>query len=158
MSNLLSIFKPKSISADEVITYLCEQIVLPTTVLRNSTYEVNEKERRVQNALVKQFEEIYGKDNVHKEYAIGGFWNMRSDIDLFDGKIGIELKVAEQLKSAAGAERLLGQTIYYARRKYGAQNFIVVIVGKEKEYDASMKELESIIKEHGVQFVYLTTK
>jgi hypothetical protein len=78
---------------------------------------------------------------------------MKCDIDLFHGKIGIELKVAEQLKSASNVERLMGQVVYYMKKQYGS-NFIVFVAGKPKEYDASMQEIEGIINSLGARFVY----
>ena len=112
------------------------------------------KEGKVQNNILKQLQVIYGAENVQKEYSIGGYWGMRSDLDLFDGKIGIELKIAEQLKKATNVERLIGQTIYYTKRKYSYGNLIVLVVGKEKEYDASMREIENIINSIGGRFIY----
>lgn len=137
-----------------VIASLHEQITLPSSILREPKYAGESKEGKVQNNLLKQLQAIYGTDNVQKEYSIGGYWGMRSDLDLFDGEIGIELKIAEQLKKATNVERLMGQTIYYTKRKYSYGNLIVLVVGKETEYDASMKEIENIINNIGGYFIY----
>ena len=75
-------------------------------------------------------------------------------MDLFKGQIGIELKIAEQLKSAANVERLIGQVVLYTKNQYQPNNFIVLVVGKEKEYNSSMKEIENIVTKLGVKFVY----
>ena len=139
---------------DSVIVSLSNQIILPSSILRDPKYIGESKEGKVQNNILKQLQVIYGAENVQKEYSIGGYWGMRSDLDLFDGKIGIELKIAEQLKKATNVERLIGQTIYYTKRKYSYGNLIVLVGGKEKEYDASMREIENIINSIGGHFIY----
>ena len=103
--------------------------------------------------MFEELKKIYGQSNVNTEFSVGGHWGMKSDVDLFHGKIGIELKVAEQLKSASNVERLIGQVVYYMKKQYG-NNFIVLVAGKSKEYDASMQELEEIINSLGAKFVY----
>ena len=44
--------------------------------------------------------------------------------------------------------------MYYTKRKYGKGNLIVLVVGKRKEYDASMKEIETIVTELGANFIF----
>ena len=141
------------ISLEDVVTTLRERITLPSSVLRESQYTRPTKEEKVQNSLFGQLKEIYGQSNVNTEFSVGGHWGMKSDIDLFHGKIGIELKVAEQLKTASNVERLVGQVVYYMKKQYN-NNFIVLVAGKPKEYDASMQELEEIINSLGAKFIY----
>lgn len=144
----------KDITVTNVKNVLKNKIILSPSVLKETQYQGDTKEGRVQKNILKQLCEIYGKEKVQKEYNVGGYWGMRCDIDLFDGKIGIELKVAEQLKKSTQVERLIGQAVYYSRRKYEDSNLIVLVVGKKKEYDASMKEIEAIITDLGVNFIY----
>ena len=103
--------------------------------------------------MFEELKKIYGQSNVNTEFSVGGHWGMKCDLDLFHGKIGIELKVAEQLKSASNVERLMGQVVYYMKKQYGS-NFIVFVAGKPKEYDASMQEIEGIINSLGARFIY----
>ena len=138
----------------EEIANKLKRMSLPTSILRATQYVGESKEGKVQKNILNQLRKKYGRDNVTAEYNIGGHWGMWSDIDLFDGTVGIELKVAEQLTKAANVERLIGQTVYYTRRKYTTGNLIVVIVGRRKEYDAAMKELQTIITEIGAIFIY----
>ena len=140
-------------SVDDVVIILRDKITLPSSILRSTTYVGEAKEKRVQKNLFGQLNEIYGQSNVNTEFSVGGHWGMKSDIDLFHGKIGIELKVAEQLKSASNVERLVGQVVYYMKKQYN-NNFIVLVAGKPKEYDASMQELEEIINSLGAKFIY----
>lgn len=157
LSNILSqtnrSIQTSQISMDDVAIVLRDKIILPTTILRSTTYVGETKEKRVQNNLLAQLKELYGQSNVNTEFSVGGHWGMKCDLDLFHGKIGIELKVAEQLKSASNVERLIGQVVYYMKKQYG-NNLIVVVAGKAKEYDASMQELEEIINSLGAKFIY----
>ena len=140
-------------SVDEVVIVLRDKITLPSSILRSTTYQGESKEKRVQNNLFDQLKGIYSQSHVNTEFSVGGHWGMKCDIDLFHGKIGIELKVAEQLKSASNVERLMGQVVYYMKKQYGS-NFIVFVAGKPKEYDASMQEIEGIINSLGARFIY----
>ena len=141
------------VTTNDIALILRNKIILPTTILRSTTYVGETKEKRVQNNLLVQLKELYGQSNVNTEFSVGGHWGMKCDLDLFHGKIGIELKVAEQLKSASNVERLIGQVVYYMKKQYG-NNLIVVVAGKAKEYDASMQELEEIINSLGAKFIY----
>lgn len=136
-----------------LICILQNKITLPSSVLRESQYTRPTKEEKVQKILFEELKKIYGQSNVNTEFSVGGHWGMKSDVDLFHGKIGIELKVAEQLKSASNVERLIGQVVYYMKKQYG-NNFIVLVAGKSKEYDASMQELEEIINSLGAKCIY----
>lgn len=153
MGILSTILGTKNVTADYVITTLSVDMTLPTTILRSTAY-VESKEAKVQNNLLKQLKSIYGDQNVQEQFSIGGCWGLKSDLDLFKGQIGIELKIAEQLKSAANVERLIGQVVLYTKNQYQPNNFIVLVVGKEKEYNSSMKEIENIVTKLGVKFVY----
>jgi hypothetical protein len=153
MGLLSTILGSKNVTVDQVITTLSEDITLPSTILRSTIYQGESKEKRVQNKLFDQLKGIYGQNNVNTEFSVGGHWGMKCDLDLFHGKIGIELKVTEQLKSASNVERLMGQVVYYMKKQYG-NNLIVLVAGKPKEYDASMQELEGIINSLGARFIY----
>ena len=153
MGLLSTILGSKNVTVDQVITTLSEDITLPSTILRSTIYQGESKEKKVQNKLFDQLKGIYGQNNVNTEFSVGGHWGMKCDLDLFHGKIGIELKVAEQLKSASNVERLMGQVVYYMKKQYG-NNLIVLVAGKPKEYDASMQEIEGIINGLGARFIY----
>ena len=95
-----------------LILILFKKPILSPSILRETQYVGESKEGKIQKNILKQLQDIYGKEKVQKEYNVGGYWGMRCDVDLFDGKIGIELKVAEQLKKSANVERLIGQAVY----------------------------------------------
>ncbi len=125
---------------------------LQNIVVKKTQYTT---EKNVENIISTQLEVPY-KDKIHQQYGIGGFLALRIDIDINDGQVGIELKLAKELNSS-NIERLLGQVLYYSKRKY-KENLIVLIVGNEKEYDQTIRELKSIIIEQGVKFFYLNTQ
>lgn len=140
-------------TTEDVVRTIKDNISFSPSVLRESdTYD--SKENKVQRSIAKQLENIYGKNLIDSEYSIGGHKGMRCDVDIANGAVGIELKVAEQLRSAAHIERLVGQVVYDCWIRYKTGNFIVVVVGKEKENDAPMQELAEIIRSLGAQFIY----
>lgn len=139
---------------DTLRQFLEEEIIFSPSILRSTQYSGESKEKRVQKSLFKQLIAQYGKDNITTEYAVGGHWKMAIDVDMFNGTFGIELKVAEQLiKSATNVERLLGQVVYYNKRRYNG-NMFVMVVGKSVEYNASIKELGEFIEELGARFIF----
>ena len=114
-------------------------------------------EKKVEKIIFDQLEILY-KDQVHRQYNIQGYLGLKCDIDLGDGQVGIELKLANQLSnSSSNIERLLGQVLYYSKRTY-KENLIVIVVGLEKEYDLKMKELQNIVEEQKVYFYFLVVK
>lgn len=144
----------KEPTIESLIQYLEEEVVFPSSLLRATQYSGESKEKRVQRSLFKQLIDKYEKYNVTTEYAVGGHWKMAIDVDMFNGTFGIELKVAEQLiNSATNVERLLGQVIYYNKRRYHG-NMIVLVVGKSTEYNSAIKELAEFINELGVHFIF----
>lgn len=143
----------EGLNTEDVFLTLRNTISVSSSVLRENYFGDN-KETKSQRTIVKQLKEVYGKEQITTEYHIGGYKGMRCDIDIANGSIGIELKVAEQLRTAAQVERLIGQVVYDMWRRYHQGNFIVVVVGKEKENDAPMQELAQIIQNLGARFLF----
>jgi len=112
-------------------------------------------EKKVEKIIYEQLDVLY-KDKVHRQYNIQGFLGLKCDLDIGDGQVGIELKLANQLHTTT-IERLLGQVLYYSKRTY-KENLIVIVVGLEKEYDQKLRELKNIIEEQNAKFFYLTVK
>ena len=112
-------------------------------------------EADVERVIAKQMIEEFGSENVKRQYAVGGFLNLKCDIDLYDGQCGIELKLAKQLSSATNLQRVLGQVYYYSQRRYKDTGLILLIVGTKEELDPNLKELKSYVEKiEGVHFVY----
>ena len=135
------------------------------SVSRDSVFETLEKckikkvdytdEKNVQKKISDYLDEYY-TNKIHREYNVGGFLGLKIDIDINDGKVGVEIKILKSLNSSS-YERLLGQVIYYKKRKY-EENLIILVVGTSSEYKENVqkiKELSDIIEDLDVKFLYL---
>jgi hypothetical protein len=113
-------------------------------------------EKKVEGVIVKYLNDSIGR--AHSQYNIGGYLGLKVDIDLGDGQVGIELKLAKELVgNATNIERLFGQVVYYSKRKY-KDKLVVLVVGNESENTQVVKEIEKFITELGVFFHYITVK
>ena len=116
-------------------------------------------EADVERIVAKQMVEEFGSENVKRQYAVGGFLNLKCDIDLYDGQCGIELKLAKQLSNATNLQRVIGQVFYYSQRRYKNTGLILLIVGTKEELDPNLKELKSFVEQiPGVHFMYKQAK
>ncbi len=86
-------------------------------------------------------------EDVHPQYNIGGYLGLKIDIDIGNGKVGVEVKLADSLlKSAAEIQRLIGQSIYYQKKRY-LDNLIIAIVGRREDLeDPMLKETYSFLE------------
>jgi hypothetical protein len=112
------------------------------------------EETDIQVKLLSKFGEYFGA--AQKEYAIGGPYDLKIDIDVADGKFGIELKLFSRLISSSHeTTRAIGQAYIYSKRKYNNQNFLFVVYGFEEDKNHSkLKEFEKIIKEFNGHFYF----
>lgn len=133
-----------------VIDIQVETVVneINSMVIKKTLYT---SEKKVEDFICAELSNTIGR--AHSQYNIGGYLGLRVDIDLGDGQVGIELKLAKELSAANNIERLFGQVIYYSKRVY-KDKLIVVVVGSDKEYTQIVKEVEKFINELGVTFVY----
>ena len=116
-------------------------------------------EKAVEKEIVKQLSESFGSENVNAQYAVGGFLNLKCDIDVYDGQCGIELKVAKQLNNATALQRVIGQLVYYSQRRYKDTGLILLVVGTQAELNAKLKELRDFVEQiPGVHFMYKQTE
>lgn len=133
----------KTIEASDVIAILNE---IKITEAQYTT------EKNIEKIISDKIDDYY---DVHRQYNIGGFLGLKIDIDVNES-VGIELKLAKEL-TTTNIERLLGQVLYYSRRKYKSK-LIVVIVGSAKEANSRIiEELQDIIEEQDVNFYFLKT-
>lgn len=96
---------------------------------------------------------IFGKERVHRQYSVGGFLALKTDIDIGNGQVGIELKIADNL-SATDMQRLIGQVVYYRRRFYN-NNLLLFIVSKST-INPTIKELKDFVEELGTTVIFTT--
>ncbi|MCB9230095.1 MAG: hypothetical protein H6581_00405 [Bacteroidia bacterium] len=94
---------------------------------------------------------ILGRENIHRQFNIGGFLGLKSDIDVGNGKVGLELKIADNL-NATEMQRVIGQVTYYKRRFY-QDNLILLIAGKT-EISSTLNELVSFINDLEISVIY----
>jgi hypothetical protein len=104
-------------------------------------------EKECEQTILKHLRTKSGYSNVHQQYSVGGNLALKIDLDI-DERIGVEIKLAEQLiENASNAQRLLGQVLYYSKRKYQS-NVIVLVIGQSKlKNDPLIKELSSLIEQ-----------
>jgi hypothetical protein len=75
------------------------------------------------------------------------------DLDIGNGKVGIELKLARKLKSRNEVNRLIGQTTMYKNRKYSQNNLIILLVGNTQTYQQPyVQELKQVIEKEALFF------
>ncbi len=133
-----------SISSESVQTAL-ENLVIPR---RRLAAEVD-----FEKFVTEQLAAIFGKERVHRQYSVGGFLALKTDIDLGNGQVGIELKIADNL-SATDMQRLIGQVVYYKRRFYN-NNLLLFIVSKST-INPTIKELKDFVEELGATVIFTT--
>lgn len=114
-----------------------------------------DEETNVEERISKQLKKTFGKENVDNQHYVGGNNGLKCDIDLYNGKCGIEIKLADQLENAINLQRALGQVIYYSHCTYKKNDLILLVIGRNAELSPKLKELKEIIDEFkGVHFIY----
>jgi hypothetical protein len=108
-------------------------------------------EKHIEGIVSKHIDE-YESCFVQRQFNIGGHLGLKIDIDVSES-VGIEIKLAKELSSSTNIERLLGQVLYYSKRKYKSK-IVVLVVGTSKENDRKMEELEEIVQSIGATFYY----
>ncbi len=116
-------------------------------------------EKRFGTASEKQIEQWLATklgrhyENVQTQLSLGG--REKIDLDIEDGKVGIEIKLAEKLRSRNEVNRLIGQTTMYKTKRYRQNNLIILLVGNTKTYEhPHIKEVKGIIEKEAL-FFYL---
>jgi hypothetical protein len=106
-------------------------------------------ERDAHIAIGEHLAEVF--ETVFDEYPLGGYFASRIDIDIDNGKFGIEVKLAEKLlDSTSEIHRVIGQTVCYQRKRYGA-NLLVALVGEQRDLDEpTLKEAFSFLRDIGI--------
>lgn len=90
-------------------------------------------EEDAQDAIGYHLGEIF--EDAVPQYNIGGYLGLKIDIDIGNGKVGVEVKLADSLlDSATEIQRLIGQAVYYHKKRYMG-NLIVAVVGRREDLD-----------------------
>jgi hypothetical protein len=132
------------ISTQNVI-HVLENLIVP----RRRISEEKDFEKYVHDKLSR----VFGKERVHRQYSVGGFLALKTDIDVGNGQVGIELKVADNL-GATEMQRLIGQVTYYKRRFYN--NNLILFVASKGDINPTIKELIDFVEELDIRVVFVT--
>lgn len=142
--------------ADKQIIEDVKSFIENTLFIKRNVYYKGEK--AVEKEMVKQMKDHFSSQMIASQYSVGGFLNLKCDIDVDNGQCGIELKVAKELENATTLQRVLGQVFYYSQRRYKDTGLILLIVGTAAELNPKLDELKDYVEKiPGVQFVYKQT-
>jgi hypothetical protein len=90
------------------------------------------------------------------QYSIGGYLGTKIDIDLGDGKVGIEVKLSSSLSKSTEVHRMLGQAFHYDRRRYRG-NLIVAVVGSSEDFlNPLLMEMAELLNSLGITCTFVT--
>lgn len=108
-------------------------------------------EAELERFVLEQFAQVFGRERVARQYSVGGFLALKTDVDLGNGKVGIEIKLADAL-NATDMQRVIGQVIYYKKRFYDSN--LLVFLASRHPISSHIKELKEFIEELGVKVIY----
>lgn len=97
--------------------------------------------------------------DVRTQAQVPGHFGHRIDIDIQNGRFGIEVKFAAAVvESSSEAYRLLGQAFYYDRRRYAGRLLVVVVGPPELERHPVIGEVFDLLGALGVAGQYLAAR
>ena len=128
---------------DNIVFHL-KQLKIPSRKARNEPV-VRDK---IGDHLAQAFEDVVA------EYYIGGYLGLKIDLDIGNGKAGIEVKLVNSLlNSASEIQRMIGQSIYYQKKCY-LGNLLVAVVGRKEDIDDPiLKETYSFLRDFGIECI-----
>ena len=89
-------------------------------------------------------------ENISEQHKVEGCFCLKIGLDIENGAVGVEVKLASELLSCTNAQGLIGQAVYYQKRGYG-NNLIVAVIGMRNELrEPVVKETLGILKELGI--------
>jgi hypothetical protein len=93
---------------------------------------------------------------ITSQFKVGGYLGHKIDVDLGDGLVGIEIKLAVNvLNSSSEAYRLIGQAIYYDRRRYSGRLVVVLVGPPALRSEPAFGELAGILTSMGISCLYV---
>ncbi|MBK9246548.1 MAG: hypothetical protein IPM69_00165 [Ignavibacteria bacterium] len=110
-------------------------------------------EKIFEKYVAEQLELMFNKEHVQRQYNIGGILGLKSDIDVGNGQVGIELKIANNL-SAYEMQRLVGQVIYYKEKFY--KNKLLIYIVSKSTITPDLNELKQFLEELGTTVIFKT--
>ena len=122
-------------------------IVLPRRTIKNE----KDAEEDISEHLLNYYRDVMN------QYSLGGMLGLKIDVDINDGKFGVEIKLADSLlnKPSSSSEifRMIGQAVYYSKKRYGP-NFVLAIVGTKDDIDEPvLREAFSFLESINIRVV-----
>ncbi len=146
---------PQSVSAPashlpptkENAVRLLRELRLPSRALRSEA----DVEEAVAEYLGRRFQAVC------EQYSIGGMLGLKIDVDIGDGQVGVELKLADSILGNTNEfHRLIGQAIYYDRRRYRG-NLVICVAGQHDDAeDPLLRDLFTLLESYNITCVYVT--
>jgi hypothetical protein len=132
---------------DNVVACLRE-LRLPSRALRSEA----DVEEVVAGHLGPRFQAVC------QQYSVGGMLGLKIDLDIGDGKVGVELKLAGAiLENTNEFHRLIGQAIYYDYRRYHG-NLIVCLAGRRgNDEDPLIQDLFLVLGAYSIYGMCVTS-
>jgi hypothetical protein len=85
---------------------------------------------------------------VERQFYLGGAKALKIDLDIGNGRIGVELKLASKLVDSAEKHRFIGQMLDYTSKRYKPENFILVVAGsREIRDEVSLREIRGFVQQ-----------
>lgn len=95
--------------------------------------------------------------SVAVQYSIGGYLGTKIDLDIGNGNVGVEVKLASSLMRSTEAHRLMGQALHYDRRRYKG-NLIVAIAGTASDLNEPLlAEMREILASLGISCAFIAS-
>jgi hypothetical protein len=110
-------------------------------------------ERALEAELYKHLKQKF--HTVQRQVYIGGAKALQIDIDIGDGKIGVELKLASKIVKSTEKQRLIGQMHDYTTKRYKPENFVLVVAGhRELRDEITLREIRDLVQQRS-KFCFL---
>ncbi|MCS6820776.1 MAG: hypothetical protein NZ551_02805 [Microscillaceae bacterium] len=124
----------------------------------HATWAEKATEQAIEQYIAQKLARYFSPVHTQYKFVPGKYRRERIDIDLGEGKIGIEVKLAKLLKKSNERNRLLGQIDFYLQTHYTINTLLVVIVGQAHDWENKyLKEALSLLKRKRCKVFLLKT-
>lgn len=145
--------RPDLIQDDKVTVALVEQKLKEFSLQTVANRKAGFTEKDVHKQLERYLKDIF--QNVTMEHGVESKTGKNIDVDVANGKVGIEVKLASEIFKEGGWDRALGQMVKYSRLKYKDGNLIFLIAGFDEDLRNSiLSDFEDDAHAQKCQFVF----
>ena len=123
------------------------EVRIPSRALRTEA----DVEEVIADSLAPRFQAV------SQQYSVGGMLGLKIDLDIGDGQVGVELKLADSILGNTNEfHRLIGQAVYYDHRRYKG-NLILCVVGQRgDDEDPLLRDLFSLLQTYNITCICIT--